>query len=141
MRAPTAPGQGTLLQAPQLLLEKEPLPPEMLLLTGAGGEDALRLEPINPSTATNLRDGPALAATQRPLIRKPTDEPKKLIHERMPPRKLRKTLTRRTDLTPLIHRTMNATQIQRLNPTDPTPPTCNQLYFINLFHHLFPETN
>ena len=31
-----APAPGTLLQAPELLLEEEPLPPEMLLLPRAG---------------------------------------------------------------------------------------------------------
>jgi hypothetical protein len=92
----SAPALGTLLQPTQLLLEKEPLPTEMLLLTGTGTEDALRAEPIHPSAAPNLRNWTPLTATQAPLIRKPTDENEKAIHERMPPRKPRKKLTRRT---------------------------------------------
>jgi hypothetical protein len=135
------PTPGTLLQATELLLEKEPLPNEMPLLRWARTEDALRHEGINPSTATNLRNGTRLPTTQAPLIRQPTDDNEKRIHEPMPPRKPRKQLSRRTELTPLIHRPMHATQIQRLNPTNPTPPPCNQIYFFNLFHHLFPETN
>ena len=140
-KAQLPPAPGTLLQAPKLLLEEEPLPNQVPLLAGTGGEDERWTKLINPSATTNLRNWPTLAATQTPLIRKPTDETEKAIHERMPPRKPRKKLTRRANLTPLIHWTMHATQIQRLNPTNPTPPPCNQIYFFNLFHHLFPETN
>jgi hypothetical protein len=139
--ARTLPLLRTALDAPELLLEEEPLPPEMLLLPGAGTEDALRIEIVNPSAWTNLRNRTRLAPAKAALIRKPTDENQQAIHERVPPGKLRKKLTRTAMLAPLTNRPENATPIQRLNPTDPTPPPNNQTYFFNLFHHLFPETN
>ena len=45
--------EATLLRLTELLLEKEPLPTEMLLLRRARDKNALRREGINASTTAN----------------------------------------------------------------------------------------
>ena len=102
-----------------------------------------RPEDVNPGTARNGRNRATLTALNTTLIGKTASQNEKPEHERLPPRDAGKARTRRTMLPPLMNRTMNPTKIERLNPTDPTPPRTNhgerpgdQLYFFNFFHHL-----
>ena len=118
-------GRAALLGPPQLPLDLEPLPRQMLLLMGTGREDALWREVINPSTATNLRNWTGLATAKRTLIRKTANQHEKAINEGMPPRKTRQLEGRRAMRAPLMNGTANATQIKRPNLTNPTPPRTN----------------
>jgi hypothetical protein len=121
----SAPKALTLLQATQLLLEEKALPTQPLLLTRARSKDALWREVINASTGTNRTNRTRLAAAQALLIRKTANHHEEPINEGMPPGKTRQLKRRRTVRAPLMNGTTNATQIRRLNPTNPTPPRTN----------------